>query len=546
MKKRIILLGFSLFFVFFIVDKVHAQPGGLLQGKPFVYKGSPNYVVTDGDPNTYVMVSAFESFSYESAIAMDIDSYYFDWGPGNATRAEVQFYDSAGKLLYVGPVNSRFQQKVFLDNPIKNVTKIKLYNATYENYREFDVWGSLDLERPVSVVVTPGVKKISVNFGAPVGATGYYVYLNGVKFDHFVGTSYVIKNLEPYKPYTVQLSAEYNGIESKLTDAKTVYPYADPVIPIIQADADWNKITVTWNKEEANATKYSVFLNGKRITETESMPYVINSLSPETSYELQIKYTDKNNRDLESEVVTVKTKVKPKDTVPPDRPRLLSAALSTDYTSIALSWVANTEDDLAGYNLYVSDNGGDSKKLNSSLLSATKYSFLDVVMDHVYEFRLEAVDLSGNVSEPISTSIKAARPVTESDQENKDDYILVTWKPTSGAVGYLIYLNGKQVGTAGPDDTSFKITKAMGYNPSALSNATLVKAKFADGSTGEGSNTNPPVIGNPDGWGLTGSDIWKNIVLLVASLGLFILLGICIRLAPKVFRVLRQAINWRG
>ena len=140
--------------------------------------------------------------------------------------------------------------------------------------------------------------------------------------------------------------------------------------------------------------------------------------------------------------------------------------------------------------------------------------------------------------EPTPTPI----PPTESGQENTPDYILVTWKETPKAVGYLIYLNGKQVGSAGADERSFKITKAMGYKPDSLANVTMVKAEFADGSIGEGNNTNPPIVGSPDGWRLTGSDIWTNIVMLVASLGLFVLLGICVRFAPRVFRIIRQAV----
>jgi hypothetical protein len=538
------MFAVSLFFIFSVSNISYAQPGGLLDGKPFNIEGFDTYVLTDSDPNTSVVIPP--SGTYTSSTSMDISAIYYDWGPGNSYPASYSFYDSTGKLLYSGTTPSRHQQKDFLPSTIKNVTKIVLSNRTYEFTREFDVWGTMNLERPLSVSALPGIKKINVSFTAPEGATGYYIYLNGTKSAHFTGTSYEVKNLLPDVSYTVQLSAEYNGNESPLTEAKTVIPYDNEVIPVLDTVADWGKITITWNKPET-VKKYLIYLDD-RATEVEGMPFVLSGLSPETEYKLQIEYTDRYGRTFKSDVATVKTKVKPVDVDPPGKPTLLTAQMSSDYKNIIVTWKGNSETDLAGYNLFVTDNGGNKKKLNTSLLKSNSYAFPDFIADHEYVFSLEAVDESGNTSDLADTSIKATtKPVTESEQENTAEYIIVTWKETPNAIEYLVFLNGRQVGTAGKDERSFKITRAMGYNPASMANVTLVKAKFADGSTGGGHNNGDPSnVGNPDGWGLTGNEIWTNVVLFVASLGVFILLGICVRLAPRVFRILRQAINWRG
>ncbi|MEK4240377.1 fibronectin type III domain-containing protein [Paenibacillus sp. FSL H7-0714] len=546
--KKIIMFAVSLFFVFSLSNVANAQPGGLLDGKPFkLINGTETYLFTDGDPNTMNFLEPSGPATYTSNVSMDISAIYYDWGPGNSYPANYRFYDSADKLLYTGTTSSRFQQKVFLPTVIKNVTKIIIGNSTYEYAREFDVWGTMNLERPLSVSALPGTKKINVSFTAPEGATGYYIYLNGTKSAHFTGTSYEVKNLLPDVSYTVQLSAEYNGNESPLTEAKTVIPYDNEVIPVLDTAADWGKITITWNKPET-VKKYLLYVDDRAATEVEGMPFVLSGLSPETEYKLQVEYTDRYGRTFKSDVATVKTKVKPVDVDPPGKPTLLTAQMSSDFKYIIVTWKGNSETDLAGYNLFVTDNGGNKKKLNTSLLKSNSYAFPDFIADHEYVFSLEAVDESGNTSELADTSIKATtKPVTESEQENTAEYIIVTWKETPNAIEYLVFLNGRQVGTAGKDERSFKITRAMGYNPASMANVTLVKAKFADGSTGGGQNVgDPPIAGNPDGWGLTGSEIWKNVVLLVASLGIFMLLGICIRLAPKAFRILRQAINWRG
>lgn len=95
----------------------------------------------------------------------------------------------------------------------------------------------------------------------------------------------------------------------------------------------------------------------------------------------------------------------------------------------------------------------------------------------------------------------------------------------------------------GPDVFSFKITKEMGYRPD-LSNVAIVKAKFADGSTGDGqNNSKPPLSG--DGLGFKGTDIWINIVLLISSLGTFLLLGLVIKLTPRILRIIRLAVQQR-
>ncbi|MNJ68122.1 hypothetical protein D3C77_643420 [compost metagenome] len=89
----------------------------------------------------------------------------------------------------------------------------------------------------------------------------------------------------------------------------------------------------------------------------------------------------------------------------------------------------------------------------------------------------------------------------------------------------------------------------MGYRPDLLANVTDVRAKFSDGTIGGGNNTsNPNNPNNPSnpygkGWGFDVSDIWNNVVGIVSSLGLFLLLGICIKLVPRIFKIIRKAVT---
>lgn len=46
-------------------------------------------------------------------------------------------------------------------------------------------------------------------------------------------------------------------------------------------------------------------------------------------------------------------------------------------------------------------------------------------------------------------------------------------------------------------------------------------------------------------WGFGAAEIWSNVLLIVGSLSGFLLLGICIYLAPSVMFIIRQAAVYR-
>jgi len=81
------------------------------------------------------------------------------------------------------------------------------------------------------------------------------------------------------------------------------------------------------------------------------------------------------------------------DTQPPAKPELTSVATTETKVDIDVQWLANTEQDLAGYNLY--QNGS---KVNADLL--TELSFLDTgLSEGEYSYTVTAVDLAGLESE---------------------------------------------------------------------------------------------------------------------------------------------------
>jgi fibronectin type 3 domain-containing protein len=68
--------------------------------------------------------------------------------------------------------------------------------------------------------------------------------------------------------------------------------------------------------------------------------------------------------------------------------------------SVALSWVASTSSNIAGYNVYrgTTSGGPYSTKANSSAVAGLTYTDTTVLAGQTYYYVLTAVDTSGNES----------------------------------------------------------------------------------------------------------------------------------------------------
>jgi predicted phage tail protein len=132
------------------------------------------------------------------------------------------------------------------------------------------------------------------------------------------------------------------------------------------------------------------------------------SLSTNQKYDIKIEYFEATGNagcTLSWQTATIgKTTVPtsalfpPGDLVPPAAVKNLAG--SATPTSVTLSWTANIEPDLAGYNVYRStSNSGSYAKLNATgpLTSAT-FSDTSLNGGTTYFYRVRAVDTSGNES----------------------------------------------------------------------------------------------------------------------------------------------------
>jgi uncharacterized lipoprotein YddW (UPF0748 family) len=106
-------------------------------------------------------------------------------------------------------------------------------------------------------------------------------------------------------------------------------------------------------------------------------------------------------------------------TVQPNQPAAPTGLVATNGDGgVGLNWSANTEPNLAGYNVYRATSlvGGTWTKRNSTLLTTTQYNDLSAPNGQVYFYRVEAQNTSGVVSTP--SAVVVANP-------HASDYILL-------------------------------------------------------------------------------------------------------------------------
>lgn len=102
------------------------------------------------------------------------------------------------------------------------------------------------------------------------------------------------------------------------------------------------------------------------------------------------------------------------DTTPPAAPAGLSGYSAVRW-DINLSWSPNTEPDLAGYNVYVTDDPGDPASYElAGVVPAGVTTFVDArPRGHDYSFQVSAVDESENTS-TASAPVVVAHPIVPS------------------------------------------------------------------------------------------------------------------------------------
>jgi hypothetical protein len=107
--------------------------------------------------------------------------------------------------------------------------------------------------------------------------------------------------------------------------------------------------------------------------------------------------------------------VTPRAIFPPEAPQNLTVVLvpaqGENSAYLDLSWAISPETDIAGYNVYRSEQDGvPGKRLNSELLLTPAFRDMNAVPGHQYVYTATAVDRAGNES-PVSASASGGIPI---------------------------------------------------------------------------------------------------------------------------------------
>jgi len=104
----------------------------------------------------------------------------------------------------------------------------------------------------------------------------------------------------------------------------------------------------------------------------------------------------------------------PLDIFPPGAPENLLVVpvekQGAEPAHLELSWAINPETDIAGYNVYRSDQADSSgNRLNTELLRTPAFRDMNVLPGHRYFYSVTAVDHAGNES-PMSAVVSGGVP----------------------------------------------------------------------------------------------------------------------------------------
>ncbi len=174
-----------------------------------------------------------------------------------------------------------------------------------------------------------------------------------------------------------------------------------------------------------NSSKENSKVNSKvnsplvRIGDISTPPFRDSQISFGNTYTYSLRSVEQyQDLQLESGDSNLAT-VTPRDTFPPAAPQGLVVVFVPAHDAAPayfdLSWSISAENDIAGYNIYRTEQGGaPGNKLNPQLLLTPSFRDMNVVSGHHYFYTVTAVDRAGNES-PASAAASGEMPAVAPD-----------------------------------------------------------------------------------------------------------------------------------
>lgn len=448
-----------------------AEKPNLVNGIPFVEGSTPDYGATNGSSNGFYF---FNSKTYNLVLKekienvikirmdfnrglMDNDGLYVNLHKGSQTVFSgkvISLFSFNGKGYEYAVPEEVFSKYGYIDK-ISISTVVIQGSLQIKNFIVTD--DSLLMEEISDLNVVAGVNDAKFTWKNPnlKEFTGLKIY----KEDSLIATlgkddvSYKVDGLEADKNYNFKFVATYGSKNSKgiqkgvktLVDPKTVPP--GPVSSLTAEPTD-KTVKLKWKKpKDDDLAGFKILQNGKQVAEIGlEEEFTVKNLKPLTDYTFGVMAVDKDKNDSTSVNLSVKT-LEENDDEPPLIPSNVFAKPSNG--ALIASWDKVSDEDLAGYNVYV-----DDKKINSNLILSTNFTIKNLENNRKYKIQVQAVDRSGNASAlslaAYGTPDEKTLPIIESKYSLQDvsDGVSVMfgqfWTVLAFAVGiplafYIIY-----------------------------------------------------------------------------------------------------------
>src|SRR3984957_18671452 len=249
--------------------------------------------------------------------------------------------------------------------------------------------------------------------------------------------------------YTVRTRASVKKESADSNHAGVrVYPAADPIADL-HAEAAHSGIILKWTPPQRTIVGSTPSIAAYQIYRAEAAPELQPSPSPAASgifggvpklkvplarigesteptfqdkqiefgktyvYSIRslVHYSDIEVESADSNLVVAT----PRDIFPPEAPQNLTVVLvlaqGENSAYLDLSWAISSETDIAGYNVYRSEQDGvPGGRLNSGLLLTPAFRDMNAVPGHQYVYTATAVDRAGNES-PASAPASGSIPI---------------------------------------------------------------------------------------------------------------------------------------
>lgn len=311
-------------------------------------------------------------------------------------------------------------------------------------------------------LVSDTSSSIALDWSAVTGATSYTTLRESpgqssyVSIGNSVTPGITDAALAADSTYSYEIVAADSGGNAPPSSPFTLTtPSLEPSAPpdFLAATNSSTGVTLTWSAPSGSVTAYHLERStdgvsfAEIVSDLQDTRYADESLRPSTTYFYRLRAENDGSLSPYTAVEQVTTL----SAAPPAMPSNLSAVASA--YGVALQWAANSEGDLAGYNvLRGASSGGPFTQLNTSPITSPAYHDTSAPQGADLYYRVVAVSDSNLTSVPataVATRLTstAATPTNLSAAQVTASGVLLTWSGPDG-VTFNVYKNGQPIASA--------------------------------------------------------------------------------------------------